>query len=125
MLSMILALTMNAPALPDPLAAGWEGKETCALLRETDEMRALRCTFPPGHGHERHFHAPHFGYILEGGVMRINDASGTREQETPTGAHWWSDGVDWHEAVNIGETTAVYIIVEPKNPEKDENAQDR
>ena len=105
-------------ALPDPLEAGWEGEQVCELLQETDKVRALKCTFPPGVGHERHFHAPHFGYILEGGTMRIKDANGTREQETPAGASWTSDGVDWHEAVNIGDTTTVYIIVEPKNASK-------
>jgi quercetin dioxygenase-like cupin family protein len=101
-------------ALPDPLEAGWEGEKVCALLQETDEMRALRCTFAPGVGHERHFHSAHFGYIIEGGTMRITDANGTREQETPAAATWWSDGVEWHEALNIGGTTTVYIIVEPK-----------
>ncbi|WP_425409447.1 cupin domain-containing protein [Hyphococcus sp.] len=100
--------------LPDPLKAGWQDEQVCALLQETDDVRALRCTFAPGVGHERHFHAPHFGYILEGGTMQITDVSGTREQETPAGATWVSDGVDWHEALNIGDTTTVYIIVEPK-----------
>jgi hypothetical protein len=37
-----------------------------------------------------------------------------REQETPAGATWKSDGIAWHEALNIGDTTAVYIIVEDK-----------
>lgn len=106
-------------ALPDPLEAGWEGEKVCELLQETDKVRALKCTFPPGVGHERHYHAPHFGYILEGGTMRIKDANGTREQETPAGASWVSDGVDWHEALNIGETTTVYIIVEPKHARKE------
>jgi len=109
-----LLLAAEAADLPDPLAAGWEGEAVCELLRENEDVRALRCTFPPGVGHERHYHPPHFGYILESGVMRITDADGTREQETPAGATWWSDGVDWHEAVNIGDTTTSYVIVEPK-----------
>jgi quercetin dioxygenase-like cupin family protein len=106
-------------SLPDPLEAGWEGEKVCELLQETDKVRALQCTFPPGVGHERHFHSAHFGYILEGGTMRIKDANGTREQETPAGASWTSDGVDWHEALNIGDTTTVYIIVEPKRTGKE------
>ena len=109
-----LLLFLQAATLPDPLAAGWKGEEVCEVLQETDELRALRCAFPPGVGHERHYHAAHFGFIIEGGTMRITDASGTREQETPAGASWVSDGVAWHEALNIGETTTVYIIVEPK-----------
>ena len=100
--------------LPHALNAGWQGEKTCELLHENDEMIAVRCAFPPGAGHERHFHNPHWGYIIEGGKMQITDANGTREQETPAGASWWSDGVDWHEALNIGDTTTVYVIVEPK-----------
>lgn len=111
---LIAMSLLQAAALPDPLATGWEGEKVCELLQETDELRAMRCTFPPGIGHERHYHAPHVGYIVEGGTMRITDANGTREQETPAGASWASEGVDWHEALNIGETTTVYIIVEPK-----------
>jgi hypothetical protein len=77
-------------------------------------LRPLRCTFPPGIGHEHHFHAPHFGYIIEGGTMQMTDASGTRIQPTPAGASWRSDGVEWREALNVGETVTVYIIVEQK-----------
>ena len=100
--------------LPAAIEAGWEGEKVCELLFENAEMRAARCAFPPGIGHEKHYHPPHWGYIIKGGVMRITDEDGTREQETPAGGSWWSDGVDWHEAVNIGETETVYVIVEPK-----------
>ncbi len=118
-----LAILLQAAALPDPLDAGWEGEKTCELLQENENMRAFRCTFPPGVGHERHYHAPHFGYIVEGGTMQITDASGTRVQPTPAGASWQSDGVEWHEALNVDETTTVYIIVEPKNTPNDEGAK--
>ena len=93
-------------------------KKVCEPLFENEEMRAARCTFPPGVGHEKHYHPPHWGYIVEGGVMQIIDKDGTREQKTPAGASWWSDGVEWHEALNIGDTTTVYVIVEPKITEK-------
>ncbi|MCA8887507.1 MAG: cupin domain-containing protein [Parvularculaceae bacterium] len=108
------ALIMPAEVLPDPLEAGWQGEKVCEVLQENSRMRALRCTFAPGVGHERHYHPPHFGYILEGGKMQITDESGTVERDLETGASWKSDGVKWHEAVNIGDTTSVYIIVEPK-----------
>ena len=108
------ALIMPQDRLPDPLEAGWKGESVCELLQENASLRALRCTFPPGVGHERHMHAPHFGYVLQGGKMRITDKSGTRVQETKGGASWSSDGVDWHEALNVGSTTTIYVIVEPK-----------
>lgn len=108
------ALIMPKDLPPDPLEAGWKGEKVCELLQETETLRALRCTFPPGVGHERHMHAPHFGYVIEGGKMRITDKSGTRVQETKAGSSWTSEGIEWHEALNVGDTTTVYIIVEPK-----------
>jgi hypothetical protein len=63
-------------------------------------------------GHERHFHAPHFGYAIAGGRMRIVDASGTRELDLAAGSSYSSAGTDWHEVLNVGDTTVVYLIVE-------------
>ena len=100
-------------APPDPLAAGWNGSPVCELLAETERLRALRCTFPPGVGHERHRHVPHFGYALSGGRMQIRDGRGTREVELATGSSFTSEGGD-HEVLNVGATTVVYLIVEPK-----------
>ncbi|MBP6363572.1 MAG: cupin domain-containing protein [Novosphingobium sp.] len=113
-------VSSNAPpkpkgALPGPLEAGWKGKPVCELLFENENIRSLRCTFAPGEGHERHFHRPHWGYIVSGSTMRITDPKGTAVRELKAGASWWSDGVEWHEAVNIGPTTGVYIITEPKS----------
>ena len=46
--------------------------------------------------------------------MQITDASGTRKVDLATGSSFASPGVAWHEVVNIGDTTVVYLIVEPK-----------
>jgi len=100
--------------LPDPLEAGWEGEPVCERLHEDADQRILRCTFAPSVGHERHFHSRHFGYAIAGGRMRITDARGTREVELATGSSYTSDGVGWHEVFNVGDTTVVYLIVEPK-----------
>lgn len=101
-------------SLPDPLAAGWNGAPVCEKLHEDHDHRILRCSFPPGVGHERHFHDRHFGYALAGGRMRINDARGTREVDLATGSSFSSAGVDWHEVLNVGDTTVTYLIVERK-----------
>jgi len=100
--------------LPDPLAAGWEGEAVCEKLHETDDVRILRCTFPPGVGHEKHYHPRHFGYAVSGGSMKITDASGTRVAELATGSYFSSDGIAWHEGLNVGETTVAYLMIEPK-----------
>jgi beta-alanine degradation protein BauB len=103
-----------APTLPTAFDAGWRGERVCVPLYENAKVRAARCTFPPGGGHERHSHPPHWGYIVQGGTMRTTTDAGTIERVLKSGASWWSDGIIWHEAVNVGTETAVYIIVEPK-----------
>ncbi len=111
---MMFTACTTTVTLPDPLIAGWNGAPVCEKLHEDADQRILRCTFPPGVGHERHFHAPHFGYAVSGGRMQITDQTGAREVGLPTGSNYTSVGVEWHEVLNIGETTVVYLIVEAK-----------
>lgn len=113
-IAILSALPALAGDLPDPVAAGWQGKPVCEVLHEDGALRVFRCTFPPGVGHERHFHATHFGYALSGGTMRITDASGTREVALTTGSSFFSNGIPWHEVVNVGETAVSYLMIEPK-----------
>ncbi len=99
---------------PDPVEAGWKGQDVCKILKETDKLRTLECTFPPGIGHEKHFHAEHFGYTLKGSRFRITDESGTREVDVPAGYDFYNQCIEWHEVLNIGDSTAVFLIIEPK-----------
>ena len=46
--------------------------------------------------------------------MQITDSSGTREVDLATGSSFASDGVAWHEVLNVGDTTAVFLIFERK-----------
>ncbi len=112
-LTVLVACAVQS-ALPDPLGAGWNGAPVCEKLHEDSDQRILKCTFLPGVGHERHFHDKHFGYAIAGGRMKITDSSGTREVDLATGISFASDGVIWHEVLNIGDSTTVFLIVEPK-----------
>ncbi|TYP97503.1 hypothetical protein C7447_104192 [Tenacibaculum adriaticum] len=116
LISLLFVLTAckSTQTLPDPLAAGWKGKKVCETLSENNKLRTLKCTFPPGVGHEKHFHAEHFGYTLKGGKFRITDVSGTREVNVPTGYDFYNKKIEWHEVLNIGDSTAVFLIIEPK-----------
>ncbi len=100
--------------LPDPLLAGWNNQAVCEVLEENDELRILRCTFAPQIGHEKHYHPPHYAYAVQGSRFRIEDSEGVREVDFPTGANYYSEGVEWHQALNIGDSTAVVLIIEPK-----------
>jgi len=101
--------------LPAAFDAGWKGEKTCEVLYELDSVRVGRCSFAPGVGHEKHFHVPHFGYVLEGGTMRIRDAAGVEKVvTTTTGKSWSSDKITVHDVLNIGDTTTSYLVIEPK-----------
>lgn len=105
----------DATDLPHAFDAGWEGQKTCELMYENETVRVARCIFPPGIGHEKHYHNPHFGYVLEGGTLNIKDAGGERTVTTETNGSWSTTERTVHEAVNIGDTTTSYVIVEPRN----------
>ena len=80
------------PDLPEAFNAGWKGEKTCELLYETASVRVGSCSFPPGIGHEKHFHYPHFGYVLEGGTLSITDDAGLVEvRQTISGKSWSTD----------------------------------
>ena len=101
--------------LPDPLAAGWNGKPVCEALHDDARMRILRCTFPPGVGHERHYHEPHFGYVIRGGRMRLLEDGETRVVDIPDGTMWRRDERFEHEALNVGDNESQYLIIEHKS----------
>lgn len=44
--------------------------------------------------------------------MQLTSESGTRTATSEAGSDYSSDGVAWHEVVNVGETTVTYLIVE-------------
>ena len=104
----------HQPGLPDPLEAGWKGEKVCEVLYENEKQRVLKCTFPPGVGHEQHFHAPHFGYTLKGSTFKMEDEEGVRTVEVPTGYDFANEEVVVHTVQNVGSDTAVFLIIEPK-----------
>lgn len=104
----------SAPDLPDPFQAGWKGEKVCEVLEENENVRVLKCIFPPGVGHEQHYHRPHTGYTLAGGKFRIADSTEVREVNVPTWFVFGNDNLSVHEVLNIGETTSEYIIIEYK-----------
>ena len=100
--------------LPDPLEAGWAGEKVCEVVKENNKLRVLKCVFAPGVGHERHYHNPHVGYTIAGGKFRLTSSTGTREVNVPMGSSFGSEEVTIHEVLNVGETTAEFLIIEYK-----------
>ncbi|MFN0728815.1 cupin domain-containing protein [Polaribacter gochangensis] len=100
--------------LLDPYEAGWKGKKVCEILQDNAKLRVLKCTFPPGVGHEKHYHNTHFGYTITGSKFKITNSAGVKEVDVPTGSDFSNEGVTTHEVLNIGNTTAAFLIIEPK-----------
>ena len=102
-------------ALPSALCAGWQNERTCELMHEDSMIRVLRCTFPPGVGHEAHYHPPHYGYALEGdSTMRVTTAAGVADRAIQAGSSFANDVEVRHAAQNVGAETMRYLIVEKK-----------
>lgn len=101
--------------IPDTIEAGWKGQKVCEVLHEDDKVRIGRCTYPPGVGQERHYHPPYFSYVLQAGTLRSTSPSGTRESTSTVGRSGKSNGVEWHELLNVGDTTVQLLFVEQKN----------
>jgi len=101
-------------SLPDPLEAGWNNTAVCEVLVDNDKMRVLKCSFAPGVGHDKHYHPAHYAYAISGSRFRIEYKDGVREVDFSTGSNYYSEGVEWHKALNIGDSTAVVLIVENK-----------
>lgn len=114
----MLSCTATKTSLPDPLQAGWNNESVCEVLEDNEKLRVLKCTFAPGVGHERHFHAAHFGYTIKGSKFQITDTTGTRVVNVPTGYEFYNAGIEWHEVLNVGDSTAVFLIMEPKTTDK-------
>lgn len=107
--------TTSAQTAPLPMAlcAGWQGERRCEQLHEDGMIRVLRCTFPPGVGHERHYHPPHFGYVLSGdSTMRITTEDGVTDRPVRAGTSFTNDAEVRHEALNVGAEATQYLIVE-------------
>ena len=110
----VMSCVESQKNLPDPLEAGWNNNAVCELVQEKTEVRILKCTFPPNVGHEKHYHNPHFGYTISGGSFRIKDTTGTREVNIPSGYSFSNEEEVVHEVLNIGDSTAVFLIIEYK-----------
>ena len=117
LLALSACATASAQVAPSPMAlcAGWANERVCEVLQEDAQIRVLRCTFPPGVGHEMHYHPPHFGYVLEGNsVMQITTASGVVDRPVRSGTSFSNDVEIQHAALNVGTETTRYLIIEKK-----------
>ena len=48
------------------------------------------------------------------GTMEILDQNGTRRVDIAAGSYFSSEGIDWHEGLNVGDTVVQYLMIEPR-----------
>jgi quercetin dioxygenase-like cupin family protein len=111
---LMVPFATTAQDVPDAMSVEWQGKKPCENLHEDDQIRIMRCTFPPGAKHLRHQHPTEFFYTLSGGKLENQSAAGTRQREAVTDDYAVTPPIPWHEVTNIGDTTLRYVVVEMK-----------
>jgi hypothetical protein len=85
------------------MAVEWQRKKPCEKLHEDDQIRILRCTFPPGG--QASASPRKFRLLVKRWNVEVLNASGTRQVETVTDAATLSPAIPWHEVTNIADTT--------------------
>ena len=106
--------TAKADDVPDALSVEWQGKKPCEKLFDDEQVRVVRCTFPPGAVHVCHSHPGYLSYVVNGGQGQIQDEKGIRKIDVVSGALLDVPPTPWHEFANVGDTTIQFVVVEKK-----------
>ena len=81
---------------------------------ENDKVRLLEVRMKPGDESSLHSHPNYLVYALEGGRVKLTDASGEgAEVEISPGDTMWREAEE-HSARNVGDTELVALFVELK-----------
>ena len=84
------------------------------VLFENERVRLLDVRMKPGDESEQHSHPDYLLYALEGGKVKLTDASGqSAEVEIQAGDAMWREAEE-HSALNIGTTELHALFVELK-----------
>jgi hypothetical protein len=84
------------------------------VLFENERVRLLDVRMKPGDASAQHSHPDYLLYALEGGRVKLSDASGeSAEVDVPAGATMWRDAEE-HSARNVGTTELHALFVELK-----------
>ncbi len=111
---LVAPIPAQADDVPDALSVEWKGKRPCEKLFEDTQIRVLRCTFPPGGMHVCHSHPSYFAYFSTDWHGVVMDEKGTRRIDIAAGTSADIPATPWHEFTNVGDATAVGLLVEKK-----------
>lgn len=115
-----LALTAPMAAWAVPAAAVEPGEGDPGVFKrvfENHRIRILEVTTEPGQAEGWHSHPRYFAYVISGGRLRHETPDGeTSEVELTAGMNRMLQPVEWHQGVNIGDSTVKILLVELKKP---------
>ncbi len=84
------------------------------VLFENERVRLLDVRMKPGDESAQHSHPDYLSYALEGGKVKLTDASGqSAEVEIQAGDTMWRE-TEEHSALNVGTTELHALFVELK-----------
>ena len=84
------------------------------VLFENDRVRLLEVRMKSGEESAQHSHPDYLVYALQGGTVKLTDASGeSADVEIQAGDTMWREAEE-HSALNIGATELLAIFVELK-----------
>jgi quercetin dioxygenase-like cupin family protein len=84
------------------------------VLFENERVRLLDVRMKPGDESDQHTHPDYVLHALEGGKVKLTDASGqSAEIDIQAGDTMWRDAEE-HSALNVGTTDVHAIFVELK-----------
>ena len=113
--SAVIAAPLPPPAGGGPVDALVSSPGNFKLLLETDRVRVLQYTLPPGARDQWHTHPPRVGHVLSGGKIRVTRADGShQDHEEKTGDTYWGEFSPLHDTLNVGTTPYVALLVEVK-----------
>jgi quercetin dioxygenase-like cupin family protein len=115
-LVLIFALQSGAMA-QDPVKVA---PDKCKVLLENDRARVLDFWLKPGDKLAMHSHPASIIYVLAGGKIKTTLPDGkSTETEFKTGQTTWSEAVT-HANENVGTTEAHVLVIELKEPPKEQ-----
>lgn len=85
------------------------------LVFENEQVKVWEFTLHPGEAIAAHQHDhDYFFYVIDGGTLEVDRASGTTQATLETGKVYYRRGGDTHGAKNIGASRYHEVLVEIK-----------
>jgi quercetin dioxygenase-like cupin family protein len=116
--SLLLAAATHTASAQDVMKVA---KDHYRVLVENEYVRVVENTLAPNEKDPLHSHPAGWYYITRAGKMKVVFATGKAELWEPkAGESGWSPAEGPHTSENVGDAPMSYVLVEIKQPAKDQ-----